>query len=624
MYGLLVGMGRPSNLVNPDSIGQLWPSYDKVAVNNPCNDISIAVLTPGEDNPENYFSRSSDGRYVLGLNGYILSDTNISGLTKHMQILADSFAEFGYSDGLKKLIGGSFNLAVVDIERRSCRLYSDPAGSLPLYYSRAEGGMLLSNNPVALLNSGIIETTPDIVACAEWALFSHTIGDAYPIRAIRTLRIGQYVEWNGNAAHIGSYDRLWDRRPVEQMPALSDIADEFKAACARIRLIDDSPAQLQSAGMDSRLIAAAWPEARRLKSYSYGNPDSHEVIIAKQIALTRGASWTHIWQHGDIVAEKLDTMFDHTGMIIWPDRYFAAEQIAADGHRGVLDGLAGDALLGGSDFVHNRYLGKNRKLNRWLCRFEDYDYQDIGLDSLTETLYRKHLQIPSHDYLRPYIHDDYIKSLRGVIDDIKSAIHTELKYLLPPNKSIALLWRNFIYANRAPHMTIHQGLMCNRFLQVYYPFISDFKFHDMAFRLPPEETAYRRLYRKLYRRCFPAFAAIPYGATLLPLTRPNWNHKLAAVMASKQKSIPWLTAPTNGWPRDPNSWAIWMRNSGRMRDYVVRSLSDGGIIDKKGCVAFMQDIADGRAQGGGKMFHMVSLAKWHALANIARKAPSLM
>ncbi|MEZ5359014.1 MAG: asparagine synthase-related protein [Candidatus Zixiibacteriota bacterium] len=621
MYGILVGLGRPAGLVSHQLISRLWPTSEKFVVHNPGPNISMAILTPKGDNPEDYCAISPDSRFLLGLNGYILADSNVSGQARHLQLLAESFQKGDFAKGLEGLVAGSFNLAVIDTSRMKIRVYSDPAGSVPLYYSQVEGGVLLSNNPVALIKTGLVDTAPDITACAEWALFSHTIGDKYPIKAIRTLRVGEFYEWNGDGSRIMSYDRLWDRLPTVKAPELSDIADEFKAACGRIRLIDDNPAQLQSAGMDSRLIAAAWPDEKRLRSYSYGNPDSHEIIIAKQIAMTRGASWTHTWQHGDLVADKLQDMYDNTGMIIWPDRFFVAEKMAAEGHRGTLDGLAGDALLGGSDYIHNRYLGKNKQLNRWLCRFEDYDIKDVGLDFLTEIMYDKHLQIPSADYLRPYVSDEYIQQLNNAIDDIKASIHAEMEYLMPPNNSVALLWRNFIYANRAPHMTIHQGLMCNRFVQVYYPFISDFRFHDMAFRLRPEDTAYRRLYRKLYCNCFPEFANIPYGASLLPLTRPNWNHKLAAMMASKHKSIPWLTAPTNGRPRDPNGWAIWMKESAKMRDFVSTALAEGGIIDRQRCDTFMQDVAEGRAQAGGKIFHVASLAKWHSFSNVNKISP---
>ncbi len=621
MFGITMGVGETSRLLSKGAVEQLWPSNSNFSVLNTGSGISVAIYAPSQANLSDFTAYSSDKNIYLGLCGYIIADTPVSGLKANLNHLANEIQKNGMPPGLPNIAGGSFSLAVIDLNLKIGRLYSDPAGSMPLYYCTTSGGWLLSSNPLSLINSGAIESTIDPVACAEWALFSHTIGDRYPVKSIKTLRIGDYFEWDGDEGHIKSYDRLWDKIPESASPDPNEIAEEFSAACNRIRQIDDNPAQLQSAGMDSRLITASWPDDKVLTCYSYGNPNSHEVEIAKRLASIRGNGWHHTWQHGDEVASHLDSMFNNTGIILWPDRYFVARQMAENGHKGVLDGFAGDSVLGGSDYVHNLYLGKNTRRYRLFCRFQDNDLDDYSLDQIAETLYKTHLQIEP-DSLSECIDKDYIQSVKDLRDDIIEDIRGELEYLMPPNRSLGVLWRNFIYANRAPHLTIQQGQMCNAYVMVYYPFSNDTRFHDMAFRLNPADIAFRKFYRKLYRTCYPKFAEVPYGGTLLPIKRPGWNHKLAAIMASRGKSIPWLTSPTNGLPRDPNGWAIWLKESEVIRDFAASALSEGGIIDQSAYSSYMDDIRTGRKQGGGKLFHMASIAKWHALDGAHKKTSS--
>ena len=620
MFGFLAVYGPLAESIDKSTISGFWPSESASAFIHPYPQVAASVFTPKGFDPASFVATSRNSNTILALNGYVIVDKPISGRNAHLREAAEIFETAGCDNGIKGLVGGSLALIAIDTAGRKCNIFVDAAGSLPIYYIRVGDSWVVSTNPVALQKSGLINLTIDETAFAERALFSYALGNRYPISQIRMLRIGTYLSLNGTAGQIKHHTNIWDWAPYESSPPVEEIAEKFSLSCRRIRQLDDNPAQLQSAGMDSRLITASWPDQGRPQCFTYGNPNAHEITIAKQVAAAKGSSWTHTWQHGDDVADKLDTMFDDTGMIIWPDRFFAAQKMAEDGFKGTLDGLAGDALIGGSIFQINYHMEKQGKLMAMACRFHDYDYRKYSMDNIAERIYQNLLQVNDFNAFRDYLNTDTIDMIAKAKPDILEDIRRDIDYSKPPIPSLALLWRNFLYANRGPYMTIHQGLMCNKFVMVYYPFTNDYQFHEMAFRLPPKDTAYRRLYIKLYRKCHPKFAAIPYGATLIPIKRPVWNHKVAGLLATQGKSIPVLTAPTNGRPRDPNSWAIWQKESEAMRSYIVENLRDGNMIEEKSCAAYLKALADGSKTGGGKIFHMVGLAKWRTLTSTKNSA----
>src|SRR5512146_3012511 len=113
---------------------------------------------------------------------------------------------------------------------------------------------------------------------------------------------------------------------------------------------------------------------------------------------------------------------------------------------------------------------------------------------------------------------------------------TSCRISTPAEDSMAMLWRNFLLANRGAHYTNQQGVVCKKFVNVYYPFTNDREFSRLAMSIHPKDSMYRRYYIRLYRRCHPRFAEIPYGDTLIPIRRPVLNHKLSKILISKNLS----------------------------------------------------------------------------------------
>ena len=619
MFGLFIGLGPIARDFSAEFLAETWPSQGNSGLFKPCKDIAIGLFTPQNQPLDDFRANSGNNRIELFCAGFVITDSPQSGPKSHLIEAANHINIRDFRAGIQAVTGGVYALAAIDTAAESCSVYTDPVGTVPVYYAKIGESLLISTNPVALCRSGYFSPAIDETAFAEWALFSYAIGNRYPIKAIRTLRPSSYIYWNGRSNNILQYNRMADLGPFEASPAVEEIFEEFKGSCVRLKKFDPCPAQLQSAGYDSRLITAAWPKEGKLHCYTYGNPNTHEITIARQVSELRGAAWSHTWQHGDQVARSLESMFDDTGIIIWPDHVFAADQMAQDGFRGTLNGLGGDPLIGDTFLSYNQYLGKNLRVKRLLRQFYDLDYTDIGLDAVALAMYENMLQIEGPHELAANISPDIVEIIDRAKPDIIADIRQELEVVKPPVSSLALLWRYFLYANRIPNMISQQMRMLNKHVLVYCPISNDVRFHELAFRLNPREVAYYRLYHRLYKRCLSEYAAIPHGGTLIPISRPLWNHKLAAMLLGRNIRIPVLTNSASGKPRDPNSWALWLKESSKLRDTVASGLVNGGLADTDRAAKYFSDISSGRQLGSGKLFHMLSLAKWKSISFAAHK-----
>jgi asparagine synthetase B (glutamine-hydrolysing) len=618
MFGLFAAFGPLSREFTEERIRGLWVPGSKMRVLSNNAEFMMARFTPENHLETPIVYSSGDDKLHLAMDGYVItrSAQKTSGLFPQVESLIRSFQEKGISKGLQDIVAGSHVMTVVDILEQKAYVITDPAGSVPVYIGKTERGCLVSTNAMALARTGHIDTTLDMTACAEWILFAYALGERYPVKGIQVLAAGTVlsIDLRSGIAERKSLERIWETPLGDKSPTVESTAEAFTQACARLQVIDPHPANLQSSGMDSRLITASLPAGYEPACYTYGDPDAHEIQIAQKIAETRGSRWFHTWQHGDEVADAMDSIFRESGIIMWPDRRFVAEKIASDGHAGVLDGLCGDVMLGGSYYGHDKYFGSKFNVKRLFDRPNDVKYSAIARDRIAEAIFNDILQVNDPGYFKDMLNDETIKSNLDEKDNILQDIYNCIQISKPPEDSMAMLWRNFLLTTRAVHYTNQQGVACKKFINVYYPFTNDRDFSRIAMGIHPKDSMYRRYYIRLFRRCHPRFAEIQYGDSLIPIRRPVLNHKLSKFLISKNLSIPYLTGTHHGRVRDPNGWAIWLKESSKLREYVQSCLVSAGFSDKSLADIYFRDIASGKIKGGGKLFHLASVAKWMTLS----------
>jgi asparagine synthetase B (glutamine-hydrolysing) len=620
MYGAFLALGNAASRLDVSQIAAAWPSASAYDAVEPAAGITLLRFSPRhtmKSGPAFVWSR--DRQLLVCVDGYVVTDGvgETGGLGAQLASLAETFRSRGVPDSLRYIAAGSYTMFVVDLSRNTCYVVGDQMGSLPIYLAKEDGGYAISTNPVALASVGLIDRAVDLTACAEWALIGYTVGDRYPLKGIRTLKTGKLFNWDikSSRAVIGAVpDSIWATTLREEKPGVQQIADLFAQSCRRIAAIDQSPANLQSAGMDSRLILASWPKGCNPDCYTYGNPEAHEIGIARSIAHTRGSRWHHVWQDGDVVADYLERMFRVAGVIAWPDRYFAGVRIAQDGHRGTLDGLMGDVLLGGSFYTFDRRFSMAGRAARYFGHLLDQPISRLGLDRIADEMYDNIVQIKDISGLREYTTADFARMVMDEKTNIMADIHRELSECKPADDSLAVLWRNFLLRNRVPHMTTQQAVMCRASVNVYSPFANDRDFTRLLLGIKPRETAFARLYIKMYRELFPDFARLRWGTSMIPINRPAFNHKLSSILLSKHLYVPLATSRTYGKPVDPNSWGVWLQRNARMREFGISSLRSAGILDETNAEVAVAAIAAGTRHGNGKLFHFASIARWLAFS----------
>ena len=597
MSGLLLAVGdaaRPELLHDPIATRGWTEAHANVGT---------AIVAVSAD-VETAFS--PDGSIFVAVLGYTVPGA------RH---LAGLVSQLGFSRALAHLDAGGYAVVMVNIADGTCMATRDRFATIPLYYARTDGGVLVCSTPVALGRSPMVDRTADLAGMAEWLRFGHTIGDRYLIRGVRLLSIGDMLHWDGREASAVTidttlHDAARDRRDADPH-VLTDLVE---SACARLQTVDPAPGHLQSAGFDSRFLLACWPEGYDPVCFTYGDPSAIEPSIAAQVAAVRGSRHVHQFATADQVTASLDAMFEASGVMVFPDRYIIARTMRADGQRSVLDGFLGDVLIGNGSERGGRFLGRISRFARRLGVWMDGRVSQIGLDRLSEWLFAMMTE-PSYADCRAFLADEFVAVVEAQRSDILHDIRAELARWHHASDSLEITLQNFALNNRSAHSTLQQAVACRESVRVMTPFADDRALTDYLLSLHLSTKAARRLYRAAFVQRKTRYAAVPWGLSLLPISKPLIQHQVSAAAIGRGLRVPGVTGVTGGRERDPNGWALWLKNGAGLRETAAEDFDRAGIGQKG---AFFSDLASGQARGSGKLFHAASVARWYIMAEHSR------
>jgi len=548
----------------------------------------------------------------LLVDGYIsLGDTAADTNTSVLPRLSRKLRNEGIKSALKDVTAGSYNLVYANANTKTYSIVSDTIGSLPLYYSPVDGGLVASTSPVTLMATGLVSDRPDWKAFASWLHFGYTIGSRSLNHNIHVFPGGSCLRWQDcHSKIIPIADKLNSRIPTLQNPDTSVVASFVRNACKRVQLVEGETAHLQSAGMDSRLLLAAWPDDSNPPCFTYGRDDSTELGIAKQVARTRGSAFKHVWPNGDEVADSLDHMFRSNGFMVYPDRYLISKKIRGDGYSNILDGFLGDVLLGGSYFRNDRDFSVIGRLARFATIFHDISISKTGLDSISRTLVKDISGPRTIGEKFPFLSEEFAREIDKYQSCLIEDVADECRRLIPENDSLGLLYRNFLTENRGLHAIAQQGVMCRSHVRPLYPFTNDRELFDTCLEFTPESTAYGRFYIRLFKEHFPDYAKIAYGDSMIALKHSPLTHGIYKLLAQSEAALFKQKKPFFKSSVSPNNWSLWLKNSDKLRDKLSADLSKSHIIDTNSLDAFITKIKVGERTGGGELLHLASIAKW--------------
>src|SRR5712691_2276511 len=177
-----------------------------------------------------------------------------------------------YGDAFLDRLNGMFAIALWDAPRRRLLLARDRAGIKPLYYASLSDGLVFGSEPKALLAHPEISRDPDPVALHHYFSLKHIPAPLSAFRAMRQLRAGEYLVYQGGKA----VTRRWWRMALRENGAIGE-----QEAAQRIRALLEDAVRLQmrsdvpvgaylSGGIDSSSVVALMSGlgARNVKTFT--------------------------------------------------------------------------------------------------------------------------------------------------------------------------------------------------------------------------------------------------------------------------------------------------------------------------------------------------------------------
>ena len=213
------------------------------------------------------------------------------------ETIVHAYEEWG--DDCAHRFRGMFAFAVWDAAKRRLLLTRDRLGIKPLYWTRIGNILLFASEVKAILASGLVEPHPNYAVLSETLSTRYTSGEETLFANIYSLLPGHQLVFERGEVRVRRY---WDlpRREGnrETRLGISEVAEEFRARLTesvRLRLMSDVPlGMFLSGGIDSVSIAATMAKLldRPIETFSvaFHQQAFNELEYARTAAKTIGAT----------------------------------------------------------------------------------------------------------------------------------------------------------------------------------------------------------------------------------------------------------------------------------------------------------------------------------------------
>jgi len=306
LYAIAAGISRLSEGVLGEALERVGVDFaldrgTRWEARSPAGAISAAgVHHPLERcAPRRYVSRSAgavtwfDGLPVSGDGSFLACDAGALGL--HWRSLAGA-------------LEGQFNAAHLDLENETVEVLLDSLATVPVYYAREGGGVLVSNS-IAVITSLLGLRAPDPLGVSSFLGLGWAASDRVLTSGVRLLC--------GGARHAIGHDgsiRTDRAFGPESIPSHADAPVSASALAERLtELTRNAVHPIErvgcaiTAGRDSRVLMALLQAAGEDALYfTGGGPHDPDVVIASEITTRLGL------RHEVVSHDPLSATFDWT------------------------------------------------------------------------------------------------------------------------------------------------------------------------------------------------------------------------------------------------------------------------------------------------------------------------
>jgi asparagine synthase (glutamine-hydrolysing) len=447
----------------------------------------------------------------------------------------DSLARFPADFMAAASLNGVFAAAVLDPRAHHVGIWTDRHRHYPVYVCRGSGFRVASTD-LACLVPWLARPRIDGRAVSLLLCVGELIDCLTPVEGVEFLPPATLLEDSGGGLTERQYWKL-DFRPKPERSE-KKWADEVACALkAAIRRIEAAGARLGvplSGGLDSRLLLGLCSRPSSVPSFTWGLPGCRDLRYAAQFARSVGsphrtydwrpAEYPPMWAEG---VERTAGAFGIQDMFVLPYARRLGEHCQA-----VLNGLAGDALLGG-----------NFLKQAWV--------RETDLGRLAETAWRWRTG-PEQEAHAQCLLGRRTQAVRDSRQLWIESICSE-----PGRRPVERL-HAWLMDNRVFRFTNCGTMLLRGAVESYAPFF-DRDLVDLLVTVPLELRWKHRLYLRVLKRACPAAARVRWQRTAVP---PAWGfgvslsamaaHRAARLVCKPLRVEPFrrqTVADVAGWMR---------------------------------------------------------------------------
>jgi len=308
--------------------------------------------------------------YIIWVKGYFLNNTHEYVLNSFATIISKSDKKLDELIDFCNTIRGHF--AIIIYNKNQLFVMADKVRSIPLFYKYVNNKITVSNHsPILAKNINDKKYSP--TAVIEISMSGYTIGKKTILSDIYQMNAGEFLLLSNKKIKTIRYYYYtpWKEKYISKEACKKELTKVSKSIL--LDMVNSAKGRqivvLLSAGHDSRFIVSGLKElnVKNVVCFSYGDKDSFEVKIAKQIADKLSYKWIHIPLSIPIQKKSfLESVFDNycdfsdslSNSPIVMD-YTAIKAIKylniIDSNAVFVNGNSGDFITGGHifDFEHN-------------------------------------------------------------------------------------------------------------------------------------------------------------------------------------------------------------------------------------------------------------------------------
>lgn len=215
-------------------------------------------------------------------------------------------------DSFINLLKGSYVLVFLSEANKSVKVITDRLNVLPLYYSFADGKLIISSNTAMILKSSWVTREIDSVAMAMQNLFDYMPGEHYFVKGIRRFENAGIYTFRKHGLSKKFYwdvSELFHEKLLPKKQSLDLLAEQLRENANLYAADAEKVLVSLTGGFDGRTnLAMLDRSVNEFMCYSYGMPGSKQIRVPQEIARRLGINYM------PVVLEKefLDTYYENS------------------------------------------------------------------------------------------------------------------------------------------------------------------------------------------------------------------------------------------------------------------------------------------------------------------------